>query len=287
MNSMTRTAVLGSLPYQLSLSLGLFAVLGLVGVAGCGGGAEEEPAAVPAPAAPDAETDGDDPAPADPSAESDQTAGGEAPEAAGDPPGGFVLPEGEIPDQPQPDDEPSQGLQMPNVGNEPAGSEESAPGDGAAVEGAQPSVQYAQWQAIRQAAESSGKITVVDLWSLACAPCLKEFPELVRLNRRWGDSVRCIGVDLDFDGRKTRPPESYEPKVTDFLASVDADFENYISRTPSDDVFAEAEIPSIPAVLVFNSRGELVRKFVDAGETAGFTYESHVEPLVRELLESS
>jgi hypothetical protein len=104
------------------------------------------------------------------------------------------------------------------------------------------------------------------------------------LHQTLGSSVQCIAVDLDFDGRKSRPPEHYEDQVVSFLHDVGASgFPTYISRTPSDDVFAAMKLDSIPAVLIYNAQGELAKAFVDAGETAGFTYEDDVIPLVTKL----
>ena len=144
-------------------------------------------------------------------------------------------------------------------------------------------VRYATWQQIENDATTTGKVTVVDLWSLVCEPCLKEFPGLVRLHQQYGDRVQCIAVDVDFDGRKTRPPETYEQRVTTFIESVGATFPTYISRTPSDDVYAANNVASIPAVLVFDASGNLVKVFEDAGDTAGFTYEEDIAPLVGKL----
>ncbi|TWU58775.1 hypothetical protein Poly51_15550 [Rubripirellula tenax] len=145
-------------------------------------------------------------------------------------------------------------------------------------------VQFASWDAIQSQVTSSGKITVVDLWSLSCEPCLKEFPELVRLHQSKGTSIQCISVNLDFDGRKSRPPEHYETKVASFLDSVKAEgFRSYICTTASDDVYATANIDSIPTVMVFDAAGKPVKVFVDAGETIGFTYKKDVLPLLETL----
>jgi thiol-disulfide isomerase/thioredoxin len=146
------------------------------------------------------------------------------------------------------------------------------------------SLQAATWEQIKQKATKTGKITVVDVWSLACEPCLKEFPGLVAIDREMSDKVACIAVDSDFDGRKTKPAESYRPRVEEFLKSVGATFPNFLCTTPNDELFEELEIESIPAVLIFDASGKLVRKFVDAGDDAGFTYHDNIVPFIKELL---
>ncbi len=137
------------------------------------------------------------------------------------------------------------------------------------------------WPDIAKAVSKTGKVTVVDLWSLACEPCLKEFPGLVKLHRELGDKVACASVNLDFDGRKTKPAESYRPRAEAFLASVKATFPNYLSTTASDEVFGEVGIDSIPAVMVFDANGKLIRTFSDVGDDAGFTYDKNVIPFVQ------
>ncbi len=146
-------------------------------------------------------------------------------------------------------------------------------------------LEYGSWEVIRNAAKNRGKVTVVDLWSLACEPCLKEFPGLVQLKRDFSDQLECLSVNLDFDGRKTRPPEFYEKEIVEFLQSVKAEaVVSYVCTTASDDVFIEEKLPSIPVVLVFDQKGTLVKRFVDSGETVGFTYQNDVRPVIEELL---
>lgn len=146
------------------------------------------------------------------------------------------------------------------------------------------SVSLAPWAEILKAAKAEGRPAVLDVWSLGCEPCLKEFPGLVRLHQQWGEQLHCVSANIDFDGRKTRPPESYESKVMDFLRLKSASFDNYLCTTPSDEVYTELKIDSIPAVLIFDAEGKEVARFVDAGETLGFTYEKDIIPFVREML---
>ncbi len=149
------------------------------------------------------------------------------------------------------------------------------------------SLSAATWPEIQQRIASTGKVCVVDLWSLSCEPCLKEFPGLVKLHDEYGDDVVCFAVSVDFDGRKTKPAEMYRPRVEAFLASMTASLESFLSVTPSEELFENLNIPSIPAVLVYDQTGALVRKFVDAGDDVGFGYERNVVPLVKALLKSA
>lgn len=147
-----------------------------------------------------------------------------------------------------------------------------------------PAVKFATWQEIDQFAKSAGRVTVIDLWSLACEPCLEEFPGLVKLHQSMGDLVQCVAVDVDYDGRKSRPPEYYEKRIVEFLKSVKASgFPTYISTTPSDDVFKTTKLISIPAVMIYDAKGEVVKVFVDTGEENAFTYEKDVLPFVKSL----
>ncbi|MFK8112129.1 MAG: TlpA family protein disulfide reductase [Rubripirellula sp.] len=231
-------------------------VILLVSQAGCGGSDSSSTSVVPPPAP--VATAADEPADAEP-------------------PGGLELPsDAEIPASSGEIEKPSGGIELPSDLQVPPDNQ------GASV---QPRVQYATWDEIQTVARSTGKITVVDLWSLACEPCLKEFPGLVKLQADYA-TVHCIAVDLDFDGRKSRPPQHYESQVTAFLKSVDAyGFPTYISQTPNEDVFAATKLPSIPAVLIYDLDGSIVKVFVDAGDTLGFTYEKDVFPLIAKLMD--
>ncbi len=147
-----------------------------------------------------------------------------------------------------------------------------------------PAVKFATWQEIEQFAKSAGRVTVIDLWSLACEPCLEEFPGLVKLHQAMGDSVQCVAVDVDYDGRKSRPPEYYQKRIVEFLSNVKASgFPTYISKTPSDDVFKMTKLICIPAVMIYDAKGEVVKVFVDTGEENAFTYEKDVVPFVKSL----
>lgn len=216
--------------------------------------------------------------PPDPGSVTSESATADDPPAASEAeaPGEIELPSGTIPEMNDSSaGEGSGGLEMPAGAQIPDSSSNATSS----------SVRYATWDAIEKEVKSTGKVTVVDLWSLSCEPCLKEFPGLVELHKKHGADIQCIAVDMDYDGRKSRPPSYYEERVVSFLKGVDAgEMTTFISETPSDDIYAATGLVSIPAVLVFDASGKLVKSFVDAGSSVGFTYESDVTPFVKQML---
>ncbi len=254
------------------------AVLMLVTSVGCGGGSNSAENDV---VSPPERTATDEGASSDSSASSADPSAADSNTTAPQPPGGLELPSDADPGQSsETPASKSGGLELPSdadLSTEPpaeAGASTTSP------------VEYGTWDEIQTVATGSGQITVVDLWSLACEPCLKEFPGLVRLHKEHGESVQCVAVDMDYDGRKSRPPEYYAERVQSFVQSVGAEFTTYISRTPSDEIYSATELDSIPAVLIYGKDGKLVKVFSDSGESVGFTYDKDVIPLVEELVRS-
>jgi thiol-disulfide isomerase/thioredoxin len=196
------------------------------------------------------------------------------PKPSGPPPipeGGIGLPPQEVLDAPLPELDQTPIITVPDENPSPAHD------SGA-------SIFIESWDSVQKRVSTKG-ITVVDLWSLSCAPCLAEFPGLVRLQREGLPQVQCLAVSVDFDGRKTRPPESYRDQVQSFIASVDAGkITTVLCSTAMDEVLEASDVVSIPSVLIYQD-GQLIKKFTDSGETIGFTYEKDIDPFVRKLVQ--
>lgn len=150
-------------------------------------------------------------------------------------------------------------------------------------------LQIKSWPKIEeQILTHQGKVVVVDFWSTWCITCMREFPNLVDLQNTYGDRVHCISVCLDYDGFAEEPPESKRENIETFLKKVDGTTQNFLSSTKDLDVYQAIKIGAVPAVFVYDERGQLHSRFTDNTENEtgekGFTYQTHVTPLVEKLL---
>jgi thiol-disulfide isomerase/thioredoxin len=149
-------------------------------------------------------------------------------------------------------------------------------------------LKVASWDEAKQTiAEQKGKIVVVDLWSTGCQPCVKEFPQLVKLQAAHPGDVVCISFNCNYigDGK----PEDESDDVLKFLTKQNAHLINLMSSEADEDLYKRVGIASIPVVQVFDRSGKLAKQFdneKDEYGKDGFTYEKHVTPYVKKLVDS-
>src|SRR5665213_3340568 len=106
-------------------------------------------------------------------------------------------------------------------------------------------------ETLKLVAANKGKVVVLDAWSTSCPPCMKEFPNLVKLHQKYGGKeVVCMSLSCDYAGIKNKPPEYYRERVLKFLDKQEAGFQNLLSSVPSEELFDKMGISSIPAVYV-------------------------------------
>ena len=146
-------------------------------------------------------------------------------------------------------------------------------------------IQEADWKAVQKfVAEQKERIVVVDIWSTACLPCMREFPNLVKLQQKFGKNIVCVSLNVDYVGIKSKPPSYYQPRVEKFLNGQKASIKNYMCSTDAIELFDDLMLNSIPAVFVYGVDGKLVKRFDDTlledGEDDAFTYEHDINPLI-------
>ena len=115
---------------------------------------------------------------------------------------------------------------------------------------------------------------------------MKEFPHLVELSKKYPKKVVCVSFSCDYYGVKSKPPAHYRKNVEKFLKAKKATFKNFLSTTPSDDLFDKIDLASIPAVMIYSADGKLAKRFDNdelEDDEDPFSYKKQITPLVDKL----
>jgi thiol-disulfide isomerase/thioredoxin len=104
-------------------------------------------------------------------------------------------------------------------------------------------------------ANGTGTLRLINLWATWCGPCVIEFPELVKLQRMYGQRhFEVVTLSLD------RP--NLGGKVRDFLEEKEAAFPNFLYTAPDREPLFEMIDPdwqgNIPYTLLVAPGGEVL-----------------------------
>lgn len=145
------------------------------------------------------------------------------------------------------------------------------------------------WNSVKKIVDDNkGKVVVVDIWSTACLPCMREFPNLLKLQDKYGKEIVCVSLNVDYAGIKSKPPEYYRPRVEKFLKRQSSACRSLLCTVDAIELFDELKLNSIPVAYVYGKDGELVKRFDDSlledGEEDAFTYEKDIYPVIEKLM---
>jgi thiol-disulfide isomerase/thioredoxin len=105
-----------------------------------------------------------------------------------------------------------------------------------------------------------GNVVLVDCWATWCGPCVKKFPQLVELHKKFADKgLTCVSLSMD----KFSDPDDYKKeKVLDFLKEKKATFPNFIVVNPKKDeeplTKLIGDFSAIPYMVMFDRSGKKV-----------------------------
>jgi Peroxiredoxin len=126
-----------------------------------------------------------------------------------------------------------------------------------------------------------GKVLVVDFWGTFCPPCVKQVPELVKLNEKYRDrGLTLIGLTAD--------PPSDQDKVEEFVKRFQVNYQIGYDNSWIADAFLKGTeddtgSPPIPQLFVISRDGKIVEHLI--GEQPGRM--EYLEKIVVEQLNVS
>jgi thiol-disulfide isomerase/thioredoxin len=138
----------------------------------------------------------------------------------------------------------------------PAGVPAAAPATGPAA--ATPARPVDPQQLRQVLAAERGKVVILNLWGTWCAPCLREIPELVRLQRDLAaQGVVLIGVSMD-------EPSELATLVEPFRLKYFPTFHTYVRNAPDMDSVVSIVDPAwneiLPTTYLIGRDGKVARK---------------------------
>jgi thiol-disulfide isomerase/thioredoxin len=121
---------------------------------------------------------------------------------------------------------------------------------------------------------SSSQLKLVNMWATWCAPCVAEFPYLMKLHKNYeSKGLELIFVSMDMQEELGR--------VKKFLSGQGVDFVTYI-KNQSDNEFIQQMSPdwsgALPTSFFYNTKGELVHFWPGDG-----TYEEFEKVVLKHL----
>jgi len=102
-----------------------------------------------------------------------------------------------------------------------------------------------------------GKVVLLNIWATWCAPCLKELPSLVELQKQKGDDL--VVLTLSIDGASFATVEGFVKNKLNLELP-------HLAQDDTGELFAEIGTQGLPITYLIDREGNLTQRFIGAVE---------------------
>lgn len=129
-------------------------------------------------------------------------------------------------------------------------------------------------QLLQHVRQSGADAVLVNVWATWCRPCREEMPDLVRMQRQYGDrGFELLLVSADFKRNRA--------DAEDYLEQLGVDFPTFL-KDQKDNPFISTLHPewsgALPASFLYDGEGDLVRWW--PGKASFEQFSAAVQPLL-------
>lgn len=136
---------------------------------------------------------------------------------------------------------------------------------------------FQEWD--RQLASYQPSVVVVDMWAMWCTSCIKRFPKMVEMNKKYApQGVQFVSLNLD-----NRDDTQAVKDAEKFLKEMNATFDNFHMDENLIDAFEHFNLIGIPAVVIYDGEGKERYRLTGTNPNKQFT-DKDIEAAVKELL---
>jgi thiol-disulfide isomerase/thioredoxin len=140
------------------------------------------------------------------------------------------------------------------------------------------SSQNLEGEAVSNAAFADKKLTMVNIWTTWCPPCVNEMPDLGSLGRSMPEGSQLVGIVLDVED----PQEDSETidDAKDILKESKADFLQILPVDAMEPVLDK--VAAIPTTIFVDSQGKIVGRVL-VGSRSEEAYRSEIEQILKSM----
>jgi len=145
--------------------------------------------------------------------------------------------------------------------NTPQGNQMSAPGENITASTPAPDFTLASTGNRNiKLSDYKGKVVIVDFWATWCPPCRRGIPDLIEIQKEYGNDVVVIGISMDTDTKSDVVPFIQNMGINYPVAYADAGVVN-----------SYGGVESIPTSFVIDKSGNIVDNHIGLVPKSEFT----------------